>query len=45
MKCVYGWAAVRYVITKKFLGWIVYQIFLPMVLRCARASHSQELRY
>ena len=35
---------VRYVITK-FSGWIVYQIFLPMVLRCARASRARELRY
>ena len=34
MKCVYGQAGVRYVITK-FLGWIVYQIFLPVVLRSA----------
>ena len=28
-----------------FLGWIVYQILLPMVLRCARASRARELRY
>ena len=43
MKRVYGWAdrwaGVRYVITK-FLRWIVYQIFLPMVLRSARGRSS-----
>ena len=27
------------------LGWIVYQIFLPKVLRCARVSPARELRY
>ena len=25
----------------KILGWIVYQIFLPMVLRCVRAARAR----
>ena len=29
---------VRYVITQFFLGWIVYQILLPMVLGCASSA-------
>ena len=34
-----GWTYVRTIFSEaKFLGCIVYQIFLPMVLRCARES-------
>ena len=34
-----GWTYVRTIFSEaKFLGCIVYQIFLPMVLRCARAA-------
>ena len=34
-----GWMYVRTIFSEaKFLGCIVYQIFLPMVLRCARES-------
>ena len=38
LKCVYGRAYATS--WPNFLGWIVYQIFLPMVLRCARASRA-----
>ena len=44
MRCVYGWAGVRYVITK-FSRLDSLPNFLPMVLRCARASRARELRY
>ena len=37
MKCVHGRAGGRTLFITKFLGWIVYQILLPMVLRFARA--------
>ena len=36
MKGVYGWAGVRYVITK-----FSQMDSLPMVLRCARASRAR----
>ena len=39
MKCVYGWAYATS--SPNFLGWIVYQIFLPMVLR-KRALRERE---
>ena len=32
---------VRYVIIKFFLGWILYQILLPMVLRCPRLARAR----
>ena len=44
MRCVYGGAGgragVRYVIDK-FSRWIVYQILLPMVLRCVRFERAR----
>ena len=40
MKCVYGWA---YATSQpNFLGWIVYQIFLPMVLRKRALRNMQR---
>ena len=40
MKCVYGWA---YPTSQpNFLGWIVYQIFLPMVLRKRALRNMQR---
>ena len=39
-RSVYGWAGVRYVITK-FSRKDSYQILLPMVLRCARFEHAR----
>ena len=37
-----GWTYVRtYFSEAKFLGCIVYQIFLPMVLRCARFAREK----
>ena len=33
MKCVFGWAGVHYV--------IVFQVLLPMVLRCARFARAR----
>ena len=45
MKCVYGWAGGR--VGGRAGGRTLRhnQIFLPMVLRCARASRPRELRY
>ena len=38
MKCVHGRAGGRTLFITKFLGWIVYQILLPMVLRARESS-------
>ena len=40
MECVYGWAYATS--WPNFLGWIVYQILLPMVLRCARLARENS---